>query len=230
MSSHALTAAPRDRNESALAPMLRLDVASLASWGRMAPLLVLATGVMAFTSGVQVAVLMLTVGSAFMALNPFTMDERYRLPLLYGGLPVSRRTVVTSHYVIAVGAFALASALVVPAALLSPFFFGLGVWDEVGAGWLMLAVASAVVALFLPLVVRFGVKSLAYAYVAGLGLVAALITLARVLLRTNLPLDRLADWLAANTTAVMIASVVAVVGLWVASYLVSVRWFEAKDL
>lgn len=230
MSSLTSTNTTPGRQGSTLAPMLLLDIANLASWRRAAPVIVVAMAGMAWSSGVQMAVLMLYVGSAFMAFNPFTMDERYRLPLLYGGLPVTRRTVITSHYLIAVGALAMAMVLVVPCALLSHAGLGLDIGEEIQIGLLTITGASVVLGPALPLVIRFGVKVLSYAYLGVLGLFAGLAMLTKLTgLGPVVPLESLATWAETHLLAAVSILAVVVVGIWVASYLVSVRWFEAKD-
>lgn len=211
-----------------LGPMLRLDIANLATWRRSGPVIIVALLFLAWMGGLQMASIMLYIGWYLIAVNAFTMDDNHRLPLLYGGLPVTRRTVVTSHYLIALAALAAAALLIVPAALISASRPEGGLFaDEVGIGLGTLLGTSAALAVMIPLIVRFGSRALGYVAL-GIMAVFAFVALA-VGPWIAAPAARLTAWAAANPVLATAVAVVLLVAAWLASYLASVRLYAAKD-
>ncbi len=218
---------PRPSPLAGIGPMLRLDLANLASWRRAAPFVLVGMLFMAYTAGVQMAAVMLYVGSYFLAVNTFTMDDRYRLPLLYGGLPVTRRAVLTSHYLVALAAVVAALVLLVPCAYVATFALGTDLTTELGTGLGVMAGVSLVLAAILPLVVRYGVTAMSY---AALGIMAALGVVAFVVRATGLAAALPSpEALTAHPVATSLALLAVVTLGWLASYALSLRSYETRD-
>lgn len=216
------------RTLTGLGPMIRLDLANLASWRRVGPILLVALGVMAWGGGMQMAALMLYLGGYLITVNAFTMDDNHRLPLLYGGLPVGRSAVITSHYLIGLAALAGAAVLVVPTALLSATRPRVDFGAELSTGLSIVLVSSTVSAVLIPFIVRFGSKALGYVAV-GLFAVLALGMLAVRSLSGPAVTAVVAGWLTTNRGLATAIGIGLLAVAWVASYLVSLRLYEAKD-
>ncbi len=210
-----------------LVPMLRLDLANLGSWRRAGPLVLVALAFMTWSSGVSMASVMLYVGGFLLATNAFTMDGKYRLPLLYGGLPVTRRTVITAHHLMAVAAMLVAALLVIPCAAISHLALGSDVGAEIRLGVTTVLGTSVVLAVLLPFIARFGIVAITYAALGMLAVAGFLGLFVRV---PNLAaLTGATAWLSAHTGLAQLLVLAVVAAIWMVSYLVSVRWYEAQD-
>lgn len=93
---------------SELTPMLRLDLHSLVAQRRMFAIFVVMSAVFAFAGGVTFSMPLLAVVGMMIGLSLFGTAETNKLTLLYGSLPVRRRTVMVSHYLVTVGMTTLA--------------------------------------------------------------------------------------------------------------------------
>lgn len=133
-----------------LAPMIRLDVAKLSSFRKAALPTLAGLALMSWTGGMQLATIMLYLLGFLVAVNAFTSDDQYDLPLLYAGLPVSRDTVVTSHYLVGAGAFVASGLLAVPCAALSHLAGHGNFGSELITGLAVVLGTSGVAALALP--------------------------------------------------------------------------------
>lgn len=209
-----------------LAPMVRLDIANLASYRRAALPILAALAFMAWSGGMSTAAVLLYLLGFLVAMNAFTMDDSHRLPMLYGALPVSRRTVITSHYLVGVGALLASVLLVVPTALVSQASGNGGFAQEIAAGVGIVLGTSASAAVALPLVVRLGARAMAYVAI-GLMVLGALVMMAVRRLAPTL-LDALTVAVEHRTLAI-VAGLVLLVALWLASWRISAAWFERKD-
>lgn len=211
-----------------LAPMLRMDLANLAGWRRAAAPVAAALVFITWTNGTEMSMVMLSMGMVILALNPFTTDDRYRMALLYGGLPVTRRSVIASHYLIAVGTLVGLLALTPALAWLSHEANGLDFATELLGTWASLLLTSLVVSVLLPLTVRFGLEAPAYMALGTLTLIALGTVLERGL---GIPYDLTAPaaWLVANAVLAAVLVVTAVAAAWWVSYLISARLYAVKD-
>lgn len=214
-------------HRSALAPMVRMDLLNLRQQRRFVGIFLAIAVVSTWASGSQQGLVTVMVFALMLPLNLLQIDQNARLPMLYGGLPLRRRTVIASHYVVA--AMMLASTAVAGVALVGvDAVTGRGAWTEglgsVGGTVLFLTLALAIM---LPLALRFGTQTASLILMAG--------TAVLILLVTAVPTvrDRLsgaAAWLAPLPPAWGVAmGAIVMVGALVASYLVSVRIYEGQD-
>lgn len=211
-----------------LAPMIRLDLANLANWRRAALPVLGALIFMTWANGMQMAVVLLYLGCYLLCLNPFTVDDRFKVPQLYGSLPVTRRTVITSHYVIAVGAVLGTVALIPAVAWLSHLTTRNDFTTEALGGLAGLLISALFFSALLPLTVRLGPQATSYAFL-GLMVVFALATM---LLRgpaKAFDMRWLVDLIMGKQGTTVVFLAIAVLIAWGLSYLLAVRWYEAKD-
>lgn len=212
-----------------LVPMLRLDLANLASWRQAGPIVLVALGFMTWSGGVPMASVMLYVGGFLLATNAFTMDGKYRLPLLYGGLPVTRRTVITAHHLLAIAAMLLAALLVIPCAVISQLALGSDLGAEIRLGVTTVLGTSVVLAILLPFIVRFGIVAMTYAALAMLAAAGAFGLFVRSGFSHVEAIATAGAWLSAHPGLAQLLLLAVVAATWAVSYLVSVRWYEAQD-
>ena len=197
---------------SDLIPMLKLDALTLVAQ-RRSVLLAVGMGVLlALWGGPILAVGLLGMLGYMTALNLFHADEAYRLKQLYGSLPVRRRTVMASHYVVAV---ALVTSAVALGLLVEPLRALLGGEPTPGilesAGVLATALVGAV-ALVVPLVIRFGARTVSYVTLVAVAATSAAVIAVRDadIVRTSLAavaaLPAWRAWLALPTLAILLYS------------------------
>ena len=213
--------APAATTRSNLGAMVRLDLLTIKSMRNVVLFLmaigaVLATfGVWAFTMPMVAILTVLTIASVVGG------GETLNLRLLYGALPVSRRTVITAHYVVAIGTLCVSTIPLVVGGLLAGL---LGNEQPPRVEVLgIMAVTAMIVPFLIPAYVKWGQAK------AGLIVMAAAFTLGG--------LGALANAFAKNTTMTVPEPpavspwwlAVAIPVAYLASSLVSVRIYEHQD-
>lgn len=161
------------RGGQELSAMLRLDALTVRPWLKGLGFFVLMAVAFAFLlKQPELGLMMVLIGALVSVLNLFASDEAYRLPYLYGALPVSRRTVITSHYAMAVGFLAVAAAIggVIGAVAAPP-------GDRLDACWAALAALGlmwVVWSVEAPITITWGARKAGQVIMGGVFLVGGL--------------------------------------------------------
>lgn len=210
---------------SDLAPMLRLDLHSLVAQRRMFAIFIVMSAVFAFAGGVTFSMPLLAVVGMMIGLTLFGTAETNKLTTLYGSLPVRRRTVMVSHYLVAAGMTTLAIVI-------GMLFAGVAsvVRGESAEGLLMSGVAVVgalfvVLSFMIPLQVRFGAMTGSFVALAVTMVISGIVGFGlgqEALAGLLASLNAAGPWLVAGLVAV------GLVGLAV-SVLVSIRIYERQD-
>ena len=210
---------------SDLAPMVRLDLHSLVAQRRMFLIFVVMSAAFAFAGGVTFSMPLLAVVGMMIGLSLFGTAETNKLTMLYGSLPVRRRTVMVSHYLVAAGMTTLAIVI-------GMLFAGVAsvVRGESAEGLLMSGVAVVgalfvVLSFMIPLQVRFGAMTGSFVALAVTMVISGIVGFGlgqEALAGLLASLNAAGPWLVAGLVAV------GLVGLAV-SVLVSIRIYERQD-
>lgn len=210
---------------SDLMPMLKLDLRNVAGSRRFLLAFLAIAVLLAAWGGPQMATPLVAMAGYMTAMNLFQLDEAHRLRLLYGALPVPRRTVMASHYLTSIGlvlAAVLLGLVLLPIAALARGEVAEGSFAGMAV---VAAVLLAALGLVLPAVVRFGTKASSYAVLVAIALVSGGVVLlsdtefASGLLAAAGALPGWLVWLAPPIVALM---------LW-GSFELSARIYQRQD-
>ena len=208
---------------SELQSMLRMDLAMLRHQGIAAALLLIVgfiAGLLGYTS---FAVPFMTTMMLLLPINIFTSDFRYPAGTLHSTLPLRRRTVINSHYLITLGMLGLLMVLVAFMAYVRSMHDNNG---AVPGSLIGMAAIVTMVAVTLPVVVKFGQKA---TWIVPLGYSLLIMGVFALAVAYPVQSEQLVEWLAQRLwTTVGIAWVVAAIA-WVISYLLSQRFWARKD-
>lgn len=160
---------------SELLLMLRLDVETLSSTRRMLVVFIGLCCLFAAVGGASFALPLIAMAAVFTGLSLFGAVEANRLTLLYGSLPLRRRTVVVSHYVITVLMTLVAVGLGVAVTAVASLLRREPLTDLAASGVGVLGMLFLVLGILIPAYVRWGTKSGAW---VALGLVLAVSAIA----------------------------------------------------
>lgn len=210
-------------------PMIRLDVRTMAAGSPMVlAAMALLVGAFALLGGSAFAMPIAAAITLSPAIGVFNADSQHGLTQLHGVLPVRRRTVVTSHFLVS---FAVMGAMVALAAGLSAvgqLLRGQTAVGEVYAGMVLFAVLALLVVPQFPIQVKYGhsasrIVLLLFAAVVGLGLLAATLIGGESLRQLAGSIDdQVVSWLPATMLGIGLLA-------WVGSYLLT-RWlYERQD-
>lgn len=210
---------------SDLAPMLRLDLHSLVAQRRMFAIFIVMSAVFAFAGGVTFSMPLLAVVGMMIGLTLFGTAETNKLTTLYGSLPVRRRTVMVSHYLVTVGVTTLAVVIGLAFAALAAVVRGEPIEGLVLSGVALVGSLFVVLSLMIPLQVRWGAVTGSF--------VALAVTLAiSGVVGFGLGQEALAELVASlgsgGSWAVLGLLALGLVGL-VVSVLVCIRIYERQD-
>ena len=213
---------------SDLAPMVSLDIRSLVTLRVVLPLYALLVVVYMLAWGPQMALTMFGVAALIVGNTLFGLGESSRLNLLYGTLPVRRRTVVLAHYL--VSAIAL-TALVGLGTLVGIAANAMRGTPDAGlpmAAAATLGATFVVMAFQQPATLRWGARGAAFGLLFVVFAVSGLIL---VIPPGLIPVDTLDAMLATAAHQAWLPWVVVGVGAGVlaASYPVAVRIYERQD-
>ncbi|MDO5498949.1 MAG: ABC-2 transporter permease [Propionibacteriaceae bacterium] len=155
-------------SDHALTPLIRLDLRSLFVTGRMWLVFLAVVSAVSLIAGAEMALPMAAAGGLLTATTVFATDETYRLRLLYGALPIRRRTVIVGHYLtlglVTVGMVAVGFGVGATAAIVR----GTSVADVAIGAAPALAVLLFMTALMVPVYVRFGTRAASIILVSAL--------------------------------------------------------------
>ena len=212
---------------SKLAAMIRLDLTGLRpALGSMAILMTIALVMGIGFKQPAVGLPMLGVGFAIVPLQLFNADEAYGLRRLYGALPLRRRDVINSRYLLNVSFLLIAVVLVYamvlasgqagePGMLLAPIWMGISL--------------SIFPAVQVPMAIKFGPTKAMWTIVVP---VALLMVIGYVIMSSPGAQAALAPaltWAIANPAGITgIGALLAIIGL-VASWLITQRIYAAQD-
>lgn len=209
-----------------IGPMLRLDLAGLTSLRTT----LVVIGVLALVSvlgGPAAAASLLSMLAMFVSLLVLGRDDKGGVPMLHGALPVTRRTVVTAHYLVGGGAFAAAMLAAVLGAVASGAVSGAPWAGDVVGSLATVCGAALYVALALPAQLRYGFAGVWY---TGLAVFGTLVVLSAAVSHLGVDVPSTAVSLGDRPVATS-AVLLAVTGLaWLVSWLVACRVYERKDL
>lgn len=213
---------------SDLAPMVRLDLLTLIASRRMLLVYVMLVCFFSFMGGWSFALPMIGVAGVVTCLNLFSIAEANNLRRLYGALPVRRRTVMTSHYLVTAGLTVVAIGVGLLVTAIAALMRGeslveLGVSGAATLGALLLVLAFLVLAY-----VKWGTTMGAW-----LGLILVLVVSGGILLSGDvigpLLVDALGPTLVGLGSAVGWLLLALAVVAQVASWWVAVRIYERQD-
>lgn len=210
-------------------PMLRLDLRSLFATSKSWLLFLGVVLIVPLFAGAEMAVAMAAAGGLLTSMTLFALDETHRLKQLYGGLPVQRRTVIVSHYIVG--------------ALLILGFIGFGLLVGLGAsvvrqqplGDMGLAAAGTVGALFLvaaftlPLYVRFGGRTAPVVVLSGMMLIIGGGILLRDVAKWQPIVPQIAEALSGAGAWLVVALPLVGLASLAASCLVSIAIYRRQD-
>jgi len=204
--------------------MLSLDVRSLVSLRVVLPMYALLLVVYVVAWGPQMAPPMFAVAGLIVSSTLFGMGESSRLNLLYGTLPVRRRTVVRSHYLVSAAAL---TALVGLGTLTGAAADAMrGTPDaDLSSATATLGVTLVVMAIQQPATVRWGARGAAFGLLfVGLAASTLIVLIPPGLLPLGDAVSVAAQhaWLPWGVLAVG-------VGAFAASYPVAARIYERQD-
>lgn len=142
-----------------LTPMLRLDLVTVATFRRLLVSYVVMATLFAAAGGASFALPILGVLGIVVGTTLVGAVDTQRLALLYGSLPVRRRTVVTAHYVVSAGTTLLATALGMAVTAVASLVRGEPVDGLVWSGVGMIGALFAVLAVSLPVYLTWGARA-----------------------------------------------------------------------
>lgn len=179
-----------------------------------------------FLGGDQDGPLMATMPIALIPLlastASFIADRDDRLDFLSAQLPVTRRTIVASHYLIGAAAFAVTVVVVLGiATALRP--------EDAEArslAALTLAGIATIAAVAMPAIARFGRQSLLF---VTFGLSAVGLLAARFLPPAADALGRAVEWSGTHALETTLLAAAALALLWAASYAVTAAIYQRRD-
>jgi ABC-2 family transporter protein len=193
----------------AIAHVISLDLRTIVPYGRQA--LIIAVVVMAVTAHNPQATLpaLVLLGASVTAGYPFMIADKEDLATLYGVLPVTRRSLLLGHYVLALATFVVYAVVGTIEALVSAHvqnvpFSPSKLTAVLAISWVLFALN---VAIKFPLFVRFG-----YTQIGMLGTTLPIAVIAAVATRTHVSMPS-AWWLgvfaAASAIVLALSAVVA---------------------
>ncbi|WP_296136771.1 ABC-2 transporter permease [uncultured Tessaracoccus sp.] len=208
-----------------LRAMIALDLHTLRSLGWTAVILIGFALVLALSGAgsaagaSMIAVLCLTVGIQF-----FRQDEVARLNELYAGLPVSRRTVIRSHYLVCASAFVLGGACLTLLALAvrGP--------EDASAALGTCVVTAWITGAYIPVVVWLGKRAFLVLFLV-VGVVGATLGFALGALSDDAAPRIVAafTWLAEHPWETAAGVVTVLVVTWLVSYACTARIYARQD-
>lgn len=221
---------PIDRGFTGLAPMLKLDALKVRSlWVLL--LILLGLGVtLAAASGFSASLPLFVMTALAASTSMVSQDENYRLSRLYGTLPVSRRAVITSHYLLGLGlqlaTLGCALATVTGVGLWQRSDPYLGVLAAVGA----FSLAILIFAIQVPLQLRFGSQRGSLLLLGVLFATGLAIKLALDALRPSpASFESIVSWVSGRSWALLGIAVSIQLVCLAASWLIAVRIYERQD-
>lgn len=208
-----------------LAPMLSLDIRSLVSLRVVLPIyaLVVVTYIVAW--GPEMALPMSGVAGLIVSSTLIGLGKSGRLHLLYGTLPVRRRTVVLAHYVVSAAALAALVGLGTVVGAATGALRGSSGIDLPSAAPATLGTALAVLAIQQPATLRWGARG------ATFGMLFVVFAASGLALAIPGLLDAVTAALASAAGQAWLPWGVLAVGAgsFAASYPVAVRLYERQD-
>lgn len=159
----------------------------------------------------------------FMPLNAFSHDDYYPLPKLYGALPVSRQVVITVRYLVTMGWVVLGAVCVGVLLLLSGNPIGHDLLPVVA---LAFSALSMVLAIMIPIMVRFGSKNAIWGFF-GIGFLGGIITAGIRFSPLAASID--INMLQNNLRLLAGGAVVVAVICFALSWMISLRIYLAQD-
>ncbi len=208
-----------------LRAMIALDLHTLRSLGWTAVfllgfgLLLALTGAGPAAGASMIAVLCLTVGIQF-----FRQDDVARLNELYAGLPVARRTVIRSHYLVCSGAFVLGGAVLTLLAL------AVRGSEDASTALGACVVTAWLTGVYIPFVVWLGKRAFLVLFLV-VGVVGATIGFALGALSDGAAPGIVAafTWVADHPWVTAAGVVTVLVVTWLVSYACSARIYARQD-
>lgn len=181
----------------------------------------------ALFGGTAMGVPMAATVASILSLNVFTADSLHGLTRLHGSLPVARRTVITSHFLVALGLMLTIVAGAVTLAALGDTVRG-EPSDALLTGLLLFGVLSVVIAAQFPFQVRYGHQPARVILIALMGVVALGFVFVATVGATFLETLETGSAEGSLTVFPWLVAGIAVV-VWVVSYAVSRRIYERQD-
>lgn len=213
-----------------LTAMLKFDLLNLRGMG-IGALILLVLGVVFTAMGGAAGTPMLAILMMLLGHQNFSLDSIGTLPLLYHAVPTTRRTVMTSHYLVAAGALVVGTV-----AVLGATAFTHAIQPSLGSREVMLGTTLTVLAMALvlaiqiPFTVRYGQRGIiAMLLVVGvLGFGGGFLFM-QLQERGTTMLEAFGTWVWRNPVPTVLGLVAIVIGAWVVSYFASLRVFLRKD-
>ncbi len=144
---------------SELAAMIRLDLRTVGASRRLIAVYLAMATLFAASGGASFALPLIALLGVVMGLNLIGTAESNRLTLLYGSLPLRRRTVVVAHYLVTAGTTVLAVALGLAVMAVVARVRGETADDLLLSGAGVIAALFVVLAAMLPVYLRWGTKA-----------------------------------------------------------------------
>jgi len=166
---------------------------------------------------------MIAVQFAVLPVTSFAYDQQAKWELFAQTLPVSRREIVASKYVLSIAFIALGTIIGVGLALVVGLLKGepAGPRDLALAGGFIMAASMFFLSVMIPLIYKFGVEKSRFMLLAVAGIAALIAALVKLPL-----LDRLAE---ANPGSILAAALVGAAAAMAASFFISRAIYESRD-
>jgi hypothetical protein len=212
-------------SDAGLVPMLRLDLMTLRPMARLVGIGSAMSLALAAFGGSGMGLGFVAMLATLLTTNLISDNQVNPLDRLYCALPLSRRTVVRSHYLM-IAALAVLSVPLMLLACLAARLTGQGSFQNDAA----LAPTTGIVLIFLlallvPAVVRFGSQKATFALFGAIMAFSALL----MALERTLDLRPAAVWILTHVALVDAIAILPAAGLLALSYLVSLRIYVAQD-
>lgn len=142
-----------------LTAMIRLDLRTVGASRRLMLLYAAMATLFAASGGASFALPLIAMLGVVIGLNLLGTAESNRLPLLYGSLPLRRRTVMVAHYLVTAGTTVLAVALGLLVMAVVARVRGEAADDLLLSGAGVIAALFLVLAVMLPVYLRWGTRA-----------------------------------------------------------------------
>lgn len=209
-----------------LTAMLGIDTLHIRATLRRSPLIFLVALIISSLGGMYNAGIILYLLITIIATHAFTIDDTHKLVFFYSTLPVSRKTVVTSHYVLAAAAVGVALIAMFIFAGISSIVRDADITSELLIGMTTMIVASILVAISIPIIANYGTRAVFYASVAFVALAFAAAFLGSSLRINVAPV---VEFIYTHQSGLLIGGIIATIAIWVLSWALTCRIYSRKE-
>lgn len=213
-----------------LIPMLRLDALKMSAQFPFLIGIIAAGTIFNFYGGPQAALPLFMATGMILAANIISQDELYRLNGLYGTLPLSRRAVITSHYLVGIALQITCIILAVGAVTTANYWKGTEIQSEIVMTVVSMSLITAFFTLQVPLQIKFGSQRAPLLFI---GIIFLLAISGKIVWEAVQPdptlLETALSWIVDNRWMVVVAIIGILAVLLSVSWAVTVRLYERQD-